>query len=117
MGRQLSEVTQENIKLERLLERMRVERDDAAEEAQSVEAQFDRAMEIAGELKTGMVALAEERDDLKARLKASESQLRLTEEHRDALKLEVEESRRALDEIRHEVEEACVLSQRFYYQE
>ena len=35
----------------------------------------------------------------------------------DRLKMEVEESRRALDEIRHEVEEACVLSQRFYYQE
>jgi chromosome segregation ATPase len=117
MGRQLSEAAQENMKLERQIERMRIERDDAVEEFQSVEGQFDRAMEIANELKTGMVVLAEERDDLKARLKARESQLQLTEEHRDTLKQEVEESRRALDEIRREVEEACVLSQRFYYQE
>ena len=51
------------------------------------------------------------------RLKAQADQLELTEGQRDSLRVEVEESRTALEEIRREVANACVSSQRLYYQE
>jgi len=117
IGRQLADAAQENMKLDRSAERMRIERDDAVEELQSVEAQFDHAMEVATDLKDRVTTLAEERDELVERLKASGSQLKMTEEQRDSLRTEVDESRKALDEIRREVADACMVSQRFYYQE
>ncbi len=117
IGRQLADAAQENMKLDRTAERMRIERDDAVEELQSVEAQFDHAMEVATDLKDRVTTLAEERDELVDRLKASGSQLKMTEEQRDSLRTEVDESRKALDEIRREVADACMVSQRFYYQE
>jgi len=117
LGHQLAESAQENMKLDRLTERMRVERDDAVEELQSVEAQFERAMEVITDLKARVTTLAEERDELTNQLKIHENQLRMTEDQRDALRTEVEESRKALEQIRREVADACVVSQRYYYPE
>lgn len=117
IGHQLAEAAQENTKLDKLVERMRLERDDAVEELQSVEVQFDRAMELVTDLKARVTTLAEERNEVVNQLKAAGSQLQMTEEQRDALRKEVDESRRALEEIRREVADACVVSQRYYYQE
>jgi chromosome segregation ATPase len=117
LGRQLSEGEQENRKLEKLSERLQAERDDVIEELHSVEAQFDHAMEMITDLKARVTALAEERDALVSRSKVAETQLRLTEEQRDSLRAEVDESKKALDEIRRSVADACVMSQRFYYQQ
>jgi chromosome segregation ATPase len=116
-GRQAVEAEHENRKLERLAERMRAERDDALEEVQSLEAQFDHAMEMVADLKTRVATFAEEREALAGRLKVIEAQLGAVEDQRDALKSEVDESRRALDEIRRQVADACVSSQRYYYQQ
>ncbi len=117
LGRQLSDSEQEARKFERLSDRMRSERDDTIEELQSVEAQFDHAVEIIADLKTRVDTLAEERDAIVARLKVIDGQLEISEEQRDSLKKEVEESKEALDDIRRSVADACVLSQRFYYQQ
>lgn len=117
LGQQLADAAQENMKLDRTAERMRVERDDAIEELQSVEVQFDRAMEMATDLKARVITLAEERDELVGQIKVAQSQLQMTEEQRDSLRSEVDESRKALEEIRREVADACVVSQRHYYQE
>ncbi len=116
LSRQLAESEQENRKLNLLAERMRLERDDTLEELQSVEAQFDHSMEIVSDMKTRLVALAEEREAVVNRMKVMETQLRLTEEQRESLRAEVDESRDALEEIRRQVADACVQSQRFYYQ-
>jgi len=116
-GRQVAEAEHENRKLERLTERIQAERDDAFEEVQSLEAQFDHAMEMVADLKTRVATFAEERDALAGRLKVIETQLQAAEQQRDSLKTEVDESRRALDEIRRQVADACVTSQRYYYQQ
>ena len=116
-GRQAVEAEHENRKLERVAERMRVERDDSIEEVRSLEAQFDHAVEIVADLKTRVATFAEERDALAGRLKVIEAQLQSAEQQRDVLKNEVDESRRALDEIRRQVADACLSSQRYYYQQ
>ena len=116
-GHQLADSEKENRKLDRVSERMRAERDDSLEELQSVEAQFDRAMDIVADLRSRLATLGEERDALVARTKVVESQLQMVEEQRNSLKLEVDDSRKALDEIRRQVAEACDVSQRYYSQQ
>jgi uncharacterized coiled-coil DUF342 family protein len=96
---------------------MRAERDDSVEELQSVEEQFDRAMEIVADLRTRVATLAEERDALNGRLKVMENQFHMAEDQRNSLRNEVDESRKALEEIRRSVTDVCVLSQRWYYQQ
>ncbi len=112
LGRQLASTEEENRKLSRLEERLCAERDDSIEELQSVEAQFDRAMEMVADLRTRLVVLSEERDAFKGRMKMMEEKLRETEEERDALLAEVEESRVALEDIRRSLVDACVLQGR-----
>ena len=116
LGKQLAETEQENRKLDLRAERLRAERDDAHEELESVELQFGRAMEIVDDLRSRVATFAEERESLIGRLKTLETQLKLTEDQRDALKHEVEESSRALDEIRRQIAEACAVSQDYYQQ-
>jgi len=117
LGRQLADTDQEYRKAEQLISRLSAERDNSIEELQSLEAQFDRAMEMVADLRIRLASLAEERDALVSRTKAVETQLRMTEEQRDILKVEVDESRKALEEIRRQVADACVLSQRYYSQQ
>lgn len=116
-GTQLAESEKENRKLERLTDRLHLERDDTLEELHSVETQFERAMEMVSDFKIRISTIAEERDALVSRLKVVESQLQQAENQRDSLKSEVEESRRALEEIRRSVADVCVTSQRIYYQQ
>jgi chromosome segregation ATPase len=114
LGRQLAESEQEHRNAEQLISRVSAERDDAVEELLTVEDQFDRAMKLVSDLKIRLTSLDEERNSLVARIKALESQLHLSETQREALKAEVEESQKALDDIRRQVADACVLSQRYH---
>jgi chromosome segregation ATPase len=107
IGRQLAGAEGENRKLVQGAERVRTERDDMLEELQTIETQFNHAMEMVGDLRTRLTVLGEERDAFKGRLKVMDEKLRATEEERDALLAEVDESRKALEEIRRSLAEAC----------
>ena len=54
------------------------------------------------------------KNSLITRIKALESQLHLSETQREALRAEVEESQKALDDIRRQIADACVLSQSYH---
>jgi chromosome segregation ATPase len=95
---------------QRLIERLRAARAAAVEEVQSVEAQFDRAMEMVAEAKAQVTVLTEERDALLSQLRVTEERVRKSEAERDSLLDEVEQSRAALDEIRRSLVDACVVS-------
>ena len=112
IGRQLAGAEGENRKLLQGAERLRAERDDLLEELQTVETQFNHAMEMVSDLRTRLTVLGEERDAFKGRLKVMDDKLRGTEEERDALLAEVEESRKALEEIRRSLAEACATPSR-----
>ena len=84
-GRQLAESTQQNVKYQRLVERTRNERDDAFEEAQSVEAQLERALIAASEINMRMNDVEEERERMNRQLMRVQYQLELTEKQRDEL--------------------------------
>lgn len=110
LGRQISDTTKENRQLAAMADRMRAERDDALEELSSVEAQFERAMEMVTDLRTRLEVLAEERDALKGRHKMLEQQLAHAEQERDSMLAEVDDSKKALEEIRRSLVDACVTS-------
>ncbi len=94
----------------RMVERLRLAHADATEEVQSVEAQFERAMQIVSQTKAQLTIAREERDQLLSRLRATETQLGQLRQERDALSAEVEQSRTALDEIRRSLVDACLVS-------
>lgn len=110
LGRQLSATEQENQKLARQVERQRVEREDALEELDSVEAQFNRAMEMVTDLRTRLTVFGEERDALKGRLRLAEERVGQLEAERDSLLTEVDESKQALEEIRRSLVDACIMT-------
>jgi chromosome segregation ATPase len=112
LGRHLAETEQENRRYPGQVERLRAERQDALEELQSVETQFERAMEMLADLRTRLAVIVEERDAIKGRMRLISEKLAETEEERDALLAEVEESRKALEEIRRSLADACVMSAR-----
>jgi chromosome segregation ATPase len=116
-GRQMSDTTQENRKLTVLAERLRAERDDVIDELQSVEEQFERAMKMLSDMRTRFAVLAEERDALKGRMKLLEERFQQADEERNALLDEVQESKKALEEIRRSLVDACITSPRYPEQE
>jgi uncharacterized coiled-coil DUF342 family protein len=82
------------------IERLRTAHADAIEEVQSVEAQFERAMQVIAQTRAQLAIASEERDQQSLRAKTSEASLSDLRQERDALVAEVEQSRAALDEIR-----------------
>jgi chromosome segregation ATPase len=110
LGRQLADTEQENRKLVGQTERLRAERGDALEELESVETQFNQAMEMVADLRTRLAVFGEERDALKGRLKVVEEQANQLEGERDALLAEVDESKQALEEIRRSLVDACIMT-------
>ena len=110
LGQQMSSTEQENRKLSRLADRARAERADALEELESVEAQFNRAMEMVTDLRTRLAVFGEERDALKGRLRLAEERVGQLEAERDALFSEVDESKQALEEIRRSLVDACIMT-------
>ena len=117
LGRQLAESEEEHRNAEQHIARVSAERDDAVEELLAVEDQFDLAMKLVSDLKIRLTSLDEERNSLVNRIKTLESQLQLSETQREALRAEVEESQKALDDIRRQIADACVLSQRYHTDE
>ena len=87
-GRQLSDSILQIVELERLIERTRVERDDAFEEIQSVEEQFERATE---DLKARLTNMAEEREALLCLSRNVQYQPKITDNQRSELRNEVKE--------------------------
>lgn len=108
---ELVSAERERDKYAKTVGRMRAGRSDALEEVQSVEAQFERAMEIVSDHKSRLTVLTEECDALRGRLKISADALVQTEEERDALISEVDESRVTLEDIRRSLVDACVVAQ------
>lgn len=100
LTQKLEDAQQEQQQKSRLLERLRTARSDALEEVTSVEAQFERAMQLVAHLRAQLTVSTEERDTVVGRLKATEETQRLMQQERDALLTEVEQSRAALEEIR-----------------
>jgi uncharacterized coiled-coil DUF342 family protein len=82
------------------IERLRSAHTDALDEVQSVEAQFERAMQVVAQTRAQLSIACEERDQHGARARSSEGLLSELRQERDALVAEVEQSRAALDEIR-----------------
>jgi chromosome segregation protein len=84
----------------RKIEQLRAAHGDAVEEVQSVEAQFENAMQVISQLRAQLSVACEERDQQIARAKNTEALLEELRHERDGLVAEVEQSRAALDEIR-----------------
>lgn len=89
-----------------LVKRYRAGHENAVEEVRSVEAQFERAMEIVAEAAAKVVMVEEERDAVMGRLRLIEEELRASHQEQDDLLREVDESRAALDEIRRSLSSA-----------
>jgi chromosome segregation ATPase len=100
LTQRLEDAQKEQQRQSRLIERLRASRADALEEVTSVEAQFERAMQLVAHLRAQFAVATEERDTVVGRLKTNDETLRLLQQERDALVTEVEQSRAALDEIR-----------------
>jgi chromosome segregation ATPase len=90
-----------------LLRRLRLTQSHAVEEVQTVETQFERAMQMLADLRAQLKVANEERDALGGQLKVTEDQLKEIKGERDALLSEADQSRLALDEIRRSLAEAC----------
>lgn len=110
LGAKLRDMEQQRESELRLVERVRAAHADAVDEVQSVEAQFERAMQVASQTRAQLTLVSEERDQVVLRAKALEAQLGQLRQERDALLSEVEQSRAALDEIRRSLVDACLVS-------
>jgi chromosome segregation ATPase len=110
LEQQLSDARRERDRQQELIQRLRGSRADALEEVQSVESQFERAMQVVAQAKAELTIMTEERDALGGRLRVAEERLQQVEEERDVLVAEVDESRALLDEIRRSLVDACVVS-------
>jgi chromosome segregation ATPase len=119
MAERLDAVQNEKLRAEtehgkalRELERVAAERDDALEEARCLEAQFGRAMQAVGELRGKVEDLTQQRDTLATRIRTLEGELGVATESGEALRLELEESKKAIEEIRRSILEVGAHSQR-----
>jgi chromosome segregation ATPase len=93
-------------------QRLAAERDDAVEESRCLETQFGRAMAAVAELRARLDDLTLQRDQLTARVRALETDLGVATEAAEAARLELEESKRAIEEIRRSILEVGAHSQR-----
>jgi chromosome segregation ATPase len=108
LGKQLTATEQDNRKLARQTEQLRVEREDVVEELESVEAQFSRAMELVTDLRARLAVSTEERDASRDRLQLADEKVAQLATERDSLLAEVDDSKQALEEIRRSLVDACV---------
>ena len=93
-------------------QRLAAERDDAVEEARCLETQFGRALAAVTELRTRLEDMTLQRDQLGARLRVLEGDLGVASESNETLRLELEESKKAIEEIRRSILEVGAHSQR-----
>lgn len=104
---QLETAVRERDRQSQLAARLRAARADTVEEVQSVEVQFERAMQVVARLTSQLTAVSEGRDASRAECRVYEEKLRETQRERDVLQNEVEASRAALDEIRRSLLESA----------
>jgi uncharacterized coiled-coil DUF342 family protein len=100
LGDRLKELTEQHDGDAKKIERLRAAHADALEEVQSVEAQFERAIQVVAQTRAQLSIALEERDQHSARARNGEALLAELRHERDSLVTEVEQSRAALDEIR-----------------
>jgi chromosome segregation ATPase len=100
LGERLKDLAQQQEGEAKKIERLRAAHADAIEEVQSVEAQFERAMQVIAQTRAQLAIACEERDQHSARARNSETLVKELRQERDTLVAEVEQSRAALDEIR-----------------
>ena len=93
-------------------QRLGAERDDAVEEARCLETQFSRALAAVAELRARLEEATRQRDQLTARLRVLEGDLGVASESNETLRLELEESKKAIEEIRRSILEVGAHSQR-----
>jgi len=93
-------------------QRLAAERDDAVEESRCLETQFGRALAAVAELRTRLEDMTLQRDQLSARLRVIEGDLGVATESNETLRLELEESKKAIEEIRRSILEVGAHSQR-----
>jgi chromosome segregation ATPase len=93
-------------------QRLAAERDDAVEESRCLETQFGRALAAVTELRTRLEDMTLQRDQLSARLRVLEGDLGVATESNETLRLELEESKKAIEEIRRSILEVGAHSQR-----
>ena len=89
-------------------ERLRAAHADAVDEVHSVEAQFERAMQVITQTRAQLAIATEESAQHSARARASEALLKELRQERDSLVAEVEQSRAALDDIRQSLVDVYV---------
>jgi chromosome segregation ATPase len=107
LGERLKELVQQQETETKKVERLRAAHADALEEVQSVEAQFERAMQVVAQTRAQLAIASEERDQHSLRARNNEVLLKELRQERDALVAEVEQSRAALDEIRQSLVDVC----------
>jgi chromosome segregation ATPase len=100
LGEQVKRLVEQQEADAKKIERLRAAHMDALEEVQSVEAQFERAMQVIVQTRAQLSIACEERDQQSVRARSAEALLNELRQERDALVAEVEQSRAALDEIR-----------------
>lgn len=110
LGERLREAIEQRDAEAQKVERLRVAHANAVEEVQSVEAQFERAMQVVAQTRAQLAIAVEERDQHALRAKTSEALLNELRNERDALVSEVEQSRSALDEIRQSLVDVALVS-------
>jgi uncharacterized coiled-coil DUF342 family protein len=99
-GERLKELGEQREADAKKLERLRSAHADALEEVQSVEGQFERAIQVVAQTRAQLSIACDERDQHSARARNGEALLAELRHERDSLVTEVEQSRAALDEIR-----------------
>ena len=112
IGERLKEVEEQRDAEARKAERFRAAHTSAIDEVQSVEGQFERAMQLVAQTQAQLTIACEERDQHALRARTSESLLAELRQERDALVAEVEQSRAALEEIRQSLVDVCAVPAR-----
>jgi chromosome segregation ATPase len=103
LGQALATSEQRVKEVGQLLDRFRAERNDASEEAVCLDAQFSRAMMVIEELRGELTAGKRREIDLEEKAHLLEEKLEATASQRDSFRVELVESRNALEEIRKSI--------------
>ncbi len=111
LGERLTELTKQRDAEAKKVERLRAAHGDAIEEVQSVESQFERAMQLVAQTRSQLAIACEERDQHHQRAKTIDTLLAELRQERDTLVTEVEQSRAALDEIRQSLVDVALVSE------
>lgn len=98
------------------LARVEAERGELREEVDCVEAQIARMAEHTDALRSEIAAAGAARRHQGRKMDLGDQRLHVVTEERDALRQELNESRSALEEIRHSIMDTNIQSQRSYYE-